>query len=140
MGLAASQARLVMLTGRKSDLEFSAQQKAQKRMDIADKIQKLYEEEKNCKGTEQKAEMSPELVKFFKQVVEVIKVIIKFFHKDGRSKEEIEKEISALQQEDKKLEIAIKQIDTQHNAVQTEVESVKKVIDKNVEMSFKMFA
>lgn len=44
-----------------------------------------------------------------------------------------------LQAQDKQLEIELKNIDTQHQAVQTEIDAVKKVIDKNIEMTFKTF-
>jgi hypothetical protein len=44
-----------------------------------------------------------------------------------------------IQEQDKRLEIELKNVDTQHNAVQTEVDAVKKVITKNIEGSFKTF-
>jgi len=34
----------------------------------------------------------------------------------------------------------MKQLDTEHNAVQTEMEAVQKVLQKNIEGSFKTFA
>lgn len=45
-----------------------------------------------------------------------------------------------IQSKDKKLELNLKQIDTEHTALQTEFDSVKKVIDKNIERSFKIFS
>lgn len=44
-----------------------------------------------------------------------------------------------LQQEDRTLELRLKQLDTEQEALQTEMESVKKVIDKSVESVFKTF-
>jgi len=44
-----------------------------------------------------------------------------------------------LQAQDKRLELELKNVDTQHNAVQTEMDAVKKVIEKNIESSFKTF-
>jgi len=44
-----------------------------------------------------------------------------------------------IQQEDKVLELKLKQLDTEQQALQTEMESVKKVIDKNIEETFKTF-
>ena len=44
-----------------------------------------------------------------------------------------------LQQIDQMLEMQLKQVDTQQQAVQTEIGAVQKVIDKNIEMSFKTF-
>ena len=47
---------------------------------------------------------------------------------------------SIVQAQDRTLELKLKQLDTEHNAVQTEIESVKAVCKKNVEDSFKTFA
>ncbi len=47
---------------------------------------------------------------------------------------------SVIQAQDKELELKLKQLDTEHNAVQTEIESVSSVAKKNVEDSFKTFA
>lgn len=44
-----------------------------------------------------------------------------------------------IQQEDKVLELKLRQLDTEQEALQTEMESVKKVIDKNIEQTFKTF-
>lgn len=44
-----------------------------------------------------------------------------------------------IQQEDRTLELKLKQLDTEHNALQTEIDAVKKVCDKNVEDTFKTF-
>jgi len=48
-------------------------------------------------------------------------------------------DLLAIQTKDKRLDIEIKQFETEHTALQTEVESVQKVIDKNIESSFKTF-
>ena len=44
-----------------------------------------------------------------------------------------------MQAQDRTLELRMKQLDTEQNALQTEMEAVKKVISKNVEGSFKTF-
>ena len=44
-----------------------------------------------------------------------------------------------VQQEDRTLEMKLKQLDTEQEALNTEMESVKKVIDKNIEQTFKTF-
>lgn len=51
----------------------------------------------------------------------------------------IDAQTQALQQQDKILEMQLKQIDTQHQACQTEIDAVKKVIEKNIEGTFKTF-
>ncbi len=47
---------------------------------------------------------------------------------------------SIVQVQDRELELKLKQLDTEHNAVQTEIDSVQSVTKKNVEDSFKTFA
>lgn len=48
--------------------------------------------------------------------------------------------INAIQSLDQGLELQLRRVDTQQQAVQTEIESVKKVIDKNIDLTFKTFA
>jgi hypothetical protein len=52
----------------------------------------------------------------------------------------IQLRINAMQSLDQSLELQLRRVDTQQQAVQTELEAVKKVIDKNVELTFKTFA
>lgn len=51
----------------------------------------------------------------------------------------INSKIEIIQGQDKNLELRLKQLDTEENAISTEIDSVKKVISKNVESSFKTF-
>lgn len=44
-----------------------------------------------------------------------------------------------IQQQDRTLELRLKQLDTEQDALQTEMEAVKKVIEKNIESTFKTF-
>ena len=44
-----------------------------------------------------------------------------------------------IQEQDRTLELRLRQLDTEQEALQTEMESVKKVIDKNIESTFKTF-
>ena len=48
--------------------------------------------------------------------------------------------LAEIEPTDKMLEVHLKDIDTQHQAIQTEIDAVKKVIDKDIESSFKTFA
>ncbi|MFA7658672.1 MAG: hypothetical protein WCY19_04500 [Candidatus Gastranaerophilaceae bacterium] len=48
-------------------------------------------------------------------------------------------EMAEVQSKDKRFDLSLKSIDTEHTAIQTEMDSVKKVIDKNIEKSFKIF-
>lgn len=47
--------------------------------------------------------------------------------------------MASIETKDKIFDLELKNIDTEHTATQTEVDSVKKVIDKNIERNFKMF-
>lgn len=53
--------------------------------------------------------------------------------------QEINSKIEIIQVQDKNLELRLKQLDTEENAISTEMDAVKKVISKNVESSFKTF-
>ena len=45
-----------------------------------------------------------------------------------------------LEHKDKQFDLELRKLDTEHNALQTEYESVKNVVDKNVESTFKIFS
>ncbi len=107
MGLAASQARLLMLTARKSDLELHLQFINQGRLQLANMVTKLIGAQMNLEP-------------------------------DSNESKELNQRIQAIQEQDKMLEIHARRIDTQHQAVQTEIDAVSKVISKNIESSFKL--
>lgn len=48
--------------------------------------------------------------------------------------------INSLQSLDKALELQLRRVDTQQEAVQTEMETMQKLIDKNIAIVFKTFA
>ena len=52
---------------------------------------------------------------------------------------EINAHIEILQAQDKNLELRLSQLNTEHSAIQTEMEAVNKVISKNIDTSFKTF-
>jgi Na+-transporting NADH:ubiquinone oxidoreductase subunit NqrC len=107
MGLGASQARLLMLVARKSDLEFQLQMVNQYRMQLATIVGNFYSAQSNLDPNSSESKSN-------------------------------ESKMGALQQSDKKLEMESRRLDTQHQAVQTEVDAVSKVINKNIEGSFKL--
>lgn len=47
--------------------------------------------------------------------------------------------VAAIQAVDKALELQLRRVDTQRDAVQTEIDAVRKVIGKNIESTFKTF-
>ncbi len=59
---------------------------------------------------------------------------------DTAAEAKYQSESLKLQNQDKQLDLELKQIETQHKALETEYDSVKKVMDKNIDVSFKIFA
>lgn len=108
MGFAASQARYMMLTARKSDLELQGQMINQARMQLANITGALFTISSNLEP-------------------------------DSPESQQLQARIAAIQAVDKSLELQLRRVDTQHEAVQTEIESVRKVITKNIESTFKTF-
>lgn len=53
---------------------------------------------------------------------------------------QIDAKTTIIQQQDRGLELHLTQLDTEQQAIQTELDAVKKVIDKNIEETFKTFA
>lgn len=109
MGMAASQSRYLLLTARKSDLEFTGQQINQSRLQLTNVTNQLFNVATQLEPD------SPQAI-------------------------EIQLRINALQSLDQGLELQLRRVDTQQKSVQTEIEAVQKVIDKNVSMTFKTFA
>ena len=60
--------------------------------------------------------------------------------KYDKSIDDIDARIAIVQQQDRSLELKLKQLDTEQEAISTEMDAVKKVIDKNIESGFKTFA
>ena len=54
--------------------------------------------------------------------------------------QDINSKTSLIQQEDRTLELRLKQLDTEQNALSTEIDAVAKVVKDNVEKSFKTFS
>ena len=109
MGLAASQARFLVLTARKSDVEMQGQSINQERLKIANAVGQLFNAATN---------LDP----------------------DSQDSTTLQTRIEALEQIDKALELQLRRVDTQQQAIQTEISAVQKVIDKNIDLSFKTFA
>ena len=59
---------------------------------------------------------------------------------DAGAKADYDKAMQRVQRLDKQLEIKLNQVETQHKAIETETESVNKVISNNIEGSFKYFS
>lgn len=109
MGMAASQARYLLLTSRKNDLEFTGQQINQSRMQLANITNQLFN-------------------------------VATALDPDSNEAINIQLRINSIQSLDQALELQLRRVDTQQKAVQTEIEAVAKVIDKNITLTFKTFA
>ena len=57
-----------------------------------------------------------------------------------KTQEEINLKTSIVQQQDKNLELKLTRLDNERNAVNTEIEAVKKVVSDNIEKSYKTFS
>ena len=58
---------------------------------------------------------------------------------DDAAKAKYDKQMRTAEARDAMLEMRLDQLDTEHNAISTEMDSVQKVVDDNVEGSFKTF-
>lgn len=59
---------------------------------------------------------------------------------DDEAQAEYEAKSIILSNQDKRLDLELQQIQTQHKAIETEYDSVKKVIEKNIDVTFKIFS
>ena len=57
-----------------------------------------------------------------------------------KKQQEINAKTSIVQQQDKNLELKLTRLDNERNAVNTEMEAVKKVVSDNIEKSYKTFS
>lgn len=57
----------------------------------------------------------------------------------ARAEADYETKMAQIQAKDKKFDVELTEINTEHKAIETEVDTVKKVIDKNIDRTFKMF-
>ena len=58
----------------------------------------------------------------------------------AKAEAEYKKAMNNIENKDKRYDIELKNIDTEHNSLQKEYESVKKVIDSNIQRTFKIFS
>ena len=57
----------------------------------------------------------------------------------ARAEVKYEQDLTALEQRDKKFDLQLKKLDTEHSTLQTEYDCIKQIISKNVQNSFKTF-
>lgn len=198
MGLAASQARLLLLTARKSDLELRAQQITNTEMILAMQTEKIAQEYSNkisnkvtmmqvstdmndatfnqsvimtydqltaagytlqwADGSEydntgvstatlQDAIQKGDLIIYSSKTGEEVGITgsstfyqTYYTEDDDAATADYESKMAQIQTKEKKLQIDLNQIENQQKACDTEIDSVKKVIEKNIDRTFKTFA
>lgn len=57
----------------------------------------------------------------------------------ARAEADYESAMASIKSKEERFDLQLKEIDTEHTAVQTEMDSVKKVMSKNIERTFKIF-
>lgn len=146
MGLVASQGRLLLLFARKSDLEYRAEIICNRRMRLATQTENLATAYANAlsnltpipspipavtttTGTRTTTTTTP-----------TEQHDTYYTADDSAATALYEAQTAILQSADKQYELQLVNIETQQKAVSTEIDSVQKVIDKNIEKSFKVFA
>lgn len=73
------------------------------------------------------------------QGIDVIQDVL-YTEDDAMAESEYEAKTAVLKAQDQMLDMEIKQIETQHKAVEAEMDSVKKIIEGNIDKTFKIFA
>ena len=137
MGLSASAGREVMLTARKSDIEFKVQVINQRRTVLAQHASQLSRDFANAMyQTDDTAILgtSSALPGFTDSSYGVIP---QANIGTGGTTINYEAQMAEVQALDKELELREKDLQTQNKEVETELEAVRKVIDKSVEKGFK---
>ncbi|MDD3012782.1 MAG: hypothetical protein PHC34_03680 [Candidatus Gastranaerophilales bacterium] len=144
MGLAASQARFLGLVARKSDKEYQGQQINQARTQLADKTDSLFQSLLTLKvpnaandpvlyDSETDAPLNDSDGDGLSNAYEADLTAYSLGYQT------VNVEVEKLHLEDRGLETRLKAVDSEHQQIQTEVDAVKKVIDKNIETTFKTF-
>ena len=57
-----------------------------------------------------------------------------------KTQQEINAKTEVIQQEDKRLELKLQRLDNERTQITTEIEAVEKVINDNIEASYKTFS
>jgi len=142
MGLAASNGRMMFLVGRKSDIEFQIQTINQRRQTLSKQSADLAKSYANAMyqnanpgtidnigvalpGSNAVGYIGPAGESIAEAEINVTNGSI------------YEAQMAQVQAIDKELELRQVDLNTQHKEVETEVDAVQKVIDKNIEKGFK---
>ncbi len=116
MGMSASQGRMMALTARLSDLELKAQSVQNSKIRLSQSQEQASLDYTNALANDNATESE-------KDYAEAI----------------FNQKAASIEHSDKIYDLSLNNINTEHTAIQTEIDSVKKVIDKNIERSYKIF-
>jgi len=136
MGIAASAGREMMLTARKSDIEFKVQVINQRRTTLAQQASQLARAYANAMyQTDDTSALTGDatMVGGFTSPVTGLGSVAQSDIATGS----YETQMAYVQALDKELELREKDLQTQSKEAETELEVVRKVIDKSIEKGFK---
>ncbi|MEW5818676.1 MAG: hypothetical protein AB1782_00670 [Cyanobacteriota bacterium] len=167
MGLAASQARFLNLTGRLSYVQRQGQQVNQERAALASKMNQALQgnnsgnqaaqinpffagaggspeffqsKNSNNKSNNNNNNNQSQSSSFGSLMSSLISAASQY---PGANKSPMQidsAQLASIQAEDKRLELLLRTLDTQEQCLKTEISAVQKVIDKNIDTSFKLMA
>lgn len=127
MGISANQARLMMLTARQHDLELRAQQISAHKMMLINESQ-IWATKYNdaLKAYSESVADDPDNIATYKAVLDL-------------AKEAYDSSTTNITNEEKILDMQLTNINTEHEAVKTEYDSIKSLVKDNTEKSFNVF-
>jgi len=131
MGLAASAGRELMLTARKSDIEFKVQVVNQRRTALAQQTSQL------ARAFARAIYQNDDPGVLSGTIGALPGTTDPSLPQTPVPSGWYETQMSYVQALDKELELRDRELQTQHKIVETELDAVRKVIDKNIETSFK---
>ncbi len=139
MGLAASNGRIIFLVQRKSDIEFQIQTINQRRQTLSKQASDLAKSYANAMyQNSDPTTIDPNgaaLPGFI--VADPSGAVVPQVGITTTNGSIYEAQMAQVQAIDKQLELRQTDLNTQHKEVETEVDAVQKVIDKNIEKGFK---
>jgi chaperonin cofactor prefoldin len=165
MGLAASQARFLNLTGRLSLVQRQGQFINQQRSAITNELNQCmngtqnqvaaanpfirgggetpeyFGKQKSGKNKNNNNQSSYNGDNSFSSAMDSLVSAVSQYPGANKSPMQLDTaKLAQLQSQDARLELIFRTLDTQEHALQTEISAVTKVIDKNIEHSFKLMA
>jgi len=140
MGISASAGRSIMLTARKSDIEFKVQVINQRRTTLAEQASKLARAFANNMYQNDDPMVlnggnGASALPGFTAPAPTVGVAV--ITQSAVATGTYEQQMAFVQSLDKELELREKDLQTQNKMVETELDAVRKVIDKSIEKGFK---